>query len=270
MKHFRSSVAGLLACLAGLAAAHEGTHERLDRVTHSIETQPESQQLYLRRGRLYIEMERFDAAGADFDIAARLGPADLVAFDYGVLCYQMADMECALQAFNRYIKVYPGDAAAYEYRSRVYQQIEENSLALADLRCYFARSGNPAPGLYVSASLLAQEVGQDREGLSILDEGLARLGMVPQLQRRAVEIELDLGNTGAAIERWSSLREVLRDSVDWKIEMARLLMSDGRTEQAAAILREAKAQLADLRPTPARLKSGEAIAELELQMQSAA
>lgn len=263
----------LLLCLLGCAAvpvlAHQGAHQQLEFLAEQIARDPGSQQLYLKRGRLYAEMEHFDQARADFDRAAQLGPADFVAFDYGVLCFSLQDMDCALRELDRHIEAYPQNAAAFEARSRVYQARGETRAALADLERYFALAAQPPPGLYVTASKLAEEIGAPGRGLGILDAGIARLGVVPQLQRRAVEMELGLGNTAGAVARWASCREVLRDSVDWKIEMARLYAVDGDKQQAEVLLAEAQTQLAGLRPTPARERASESIQRLQAQLRAA-
>lgn len=259
---------GLLLFAAGLTVAHQGPHERLDHATHSIAQQPESQELYLERGRIYAEVGQFDEARADFDRAAELGFAKLVAFDYGMLCYQMGDLSCARLHLDRYIDTFPSHAAAFEYRARIERDAGDYPLALADLERYLELQDKPSPGQFITASRMHEESGDSAGALSIIDQGIKRLGTVTQLQRRAIEIELSLGETGRAVQRWRSCRDVLKDSVSWKVEMAQLLVLDGQPAPASDLLREAAVELEGLKPTPARIKTGEEIRRLELQLQA--
>jgi hypothetical protein len=76
--------------------------------------------------------------------------------------------------------------------------------------------------------------------------------ITPQVQRKAIALELRLGQPDRAIERLRALEPTLGNSPDWKVEMGELLLSAGRGEQAQAWFRKAADQLQGLRPTPAR------------------
>jgi Tfp pilus assembly protein PilF len=260
--------AGLLLAVAGPALTHQGQQTQLEQINHRIEQQPDSQELYRQRGRIYTEIGAFEQARADFEKAEILGPAGPVAFDFGMLCYEMGDHACARQHMDRYIKTYPGHVAAYEYRARIARDAGDYPSALADLERFFELQASPTPGLYISASRLYEELDEPVGGLAILDGGIDRLGMNPQLQRRAIEIELTLGHTGAAVKRWQSCRDVLKASVPWQVEMARLLIFDDQAGPAGELLRVAEKELKELRPTPARIKIGEEIRSLQKQLQA--
>ena len=90
------------------------------------------------------------------------------------------------------------------------------------------------------------------EALGVLDQANAKLGITPQVQRKAIALELRLRQPDRAIERLRALEPTLGDSPDWKVEMGELLLSAGRAEQAQAWFRKAADQLEGLRPTPAR------------------
>jgi hypothetical protein len=90
------------------------------------------------------------------------------------------------------------------------------------------------------------------EALEVLDQGNAKLGVTPQVQRKAVALELRLGQPDRAIERMRALEPTLGDSPDWKVEMGELMLSAGRGGEAKAWFRKASDQLEGLRPTPAR------------------
>ncbi len=94
--------------------------------------------------------------------------------------------------------------------------------------------------------------GRPEDALAVLDQGLEQLGMVPQLQRQAISLEVAAGRLPAAIARQEAMRTALRDSARWKLDTVDLLQQAGRKADASRLLQQAQAQLAAQRDTPAR------------------
>lgn len=233
--------------------AHPGQHEQLNRVNRAIEQQPRQQRLYVQRGAIYTEGGQYPEAQADFQTAEQLGPVALVAMERGVLYYRMGELDRAMASLNQFIEAYPGNFRAYEYRARIARGMGNYAEAVDDLRRYFQVLNKPHPGNYISAADMLVELDRTREALALLDQGVDKLGTNPQLQRRAIELELTLNNTSQAITRQQKLRVALGGNANWKVEMAELLQRDNRYRQADKLLLEAEQELLELRPTPARL-----------------
>ncbi len=90
------------------------------------------------------------------------------------------------------------------------------------------------------------------DALTLIDAGLLRLGLIPQLQVCAVNLESRLGRTELALSRLFSLRDLLNNSPQWKADMARLYKLNGDTDVALDYYLQAQLQLSGLRPTLAR------------------
>ena len=65
---------------------------------------------------------------------------------------------------------------------------------------------------------------------------MVSLGINPQLQRYAVELEVERGNIPAALRRWHRVAETLGQSPRWQVELAQLLLLKGDRERAIASL----------------------------------
>ncbi len=241
-------------CLAGTASSHPGQHEQLDHINSLIAQQPDQQILYIRRGSIYATGAQFEQAMADFEQAERLGPAVQVALERGMAYYQMQEFDLATQYLDRYLQQFPHAAIAYEYRSRIARQKGDVRQAIADLHRYFELQDQPHPGNYLAAADMLHELHETAQALNLLDQGLDKLGLVPQLQQRAIELELERGTTAAAIARFATLRIPLQNSPSWKLQMAELLLLDDRHADAGMLLNQAETELRKLRPTPARIK----------------
>ncbi len=248
-----------------LASAHPSALERVDHLSEAIAAHPEEPSNYVRRGQVERDEGHFEAARRDFERAAQLGDPILVAFDLGLLEYRMGNHAAARRHLDAFLARFPGHPQALETRARVARDAGDRAAALADFRAYFARNGRAHPGDYVSAAeLLASDEAEDvASALALLDEGMTRLGIVAQLQRPAIALELRRGRIDLALARHESLAPSLGQTPGWKVERAELLLLLDRIDEAQGALDEAQAQLDALPSTRARLRLREQIASLE-------
>ena len=234
--------------------AHPGMQDQLTRINRAIAERPSEQALYIQRGIIYTNGGHYPEALVDYRQAEKLGAPIVVAYELGVLFYRMENYDEATHYLSQYLRQFPASAAAYEARSRVYRDTGDHQRAMADLNKYFELQGAPHPGNYLAAADMLEEMGQTDTALAILDQGMEKLGLTPQLQRRAITLELQRQQSDRAIARLETLREPLQESPSWKIEMAQLLLLQQRRLEADEFLRKAHDELTVLRPTPARIE----------------
>ncbi|MEE4145163.1 MAG: tetratricopeptide repeat protein [Halieaceae bacterium] len=260
----------VLACLAfalsPLCPGHPGQHDQLAEINRHLLQAPTEQSLLIQRGRVYSEGGQYEEAMADYVRARELGSPVLVAFDLGVLYFRMGNYPLATDQMNLYLERFPDYPPAYDYLARIARDAGDYDRAIAFLEIYLRLEESPGPGHYLSAARMLAETGRHARALLVLDQGLATLGVVPQLQRYAISLELAREQPELAIARLQTLRQMLRDSPEWKLDMAELLLMVGREEEAAAMAVAAQGELEGLRPTPARValqqRAGQLIAGL--------
>lgn len=236
--------------------AHPGASSTIEHFSHAIEHKPDDQALYMRRGIAYSNDGQFDKALADFERAKKLGEPVVVSFDLGVLHYRRRNPQIAKDYFDEYLDVFPVHLGCLEYRARLLRDMGEYEASVADFRKLFELQHRPNPGHYLS--VVTMLVASDAEegvvlSLKLLDSGIDKLGLIPQLQKRAIQLEVDRGRTDLAIKRLETLKPVLGRSPDWKVDMAVLQLQLGKKEAARSLLNKASSQLDDLRRTPARI-----------------
>ena len=237
-----------------LVLAHPGVSAALDYYDHQIEKSLQNQALYIQRGIIYSNDGQYQKAEADFSRAAELGDPVVVSYDLGVLHYRKKEFDTAKRYFNAYLKRFPDHTKCLEYRARLLRDARDFDAALNDLRRVFALEQRPNPGLYFSAAQMLQSSGGDgiQKALNLIDEANLKLGLMPQLQRYAIDLEIQRNAPIKAIERLQTLKPMLGKSPEWKVEMGELLLNLGRNDEAKQYFREAAEQLDTLRPTPAR------------------
>jgi predicted Zn-dependent protease len=249
-------LASMLLCLGLLltaqSAAHPGHDDQLEAVNRAMAAAPNEQALYIQRGNIHAEIGHYAEALLDFNRARELGPDERVDYAESVMHYRKGDRGTAARLVDKHISRFPNDPGGYEHRALIAREDGDHAQALADLRTYFSLRERPNPGLYVSAARMLQQDGRTADAIAVLDLGLEQLGTIPQLQRYAIELELERSQPEAAIARMDSLRTSLRDSANWKLDMADLLFAANRKSEAASLLQAAREQLQDQRATPAR------------------
>jgi tetratricopeptide (TPR) repeat protein len=255
----------LIMLLHASAISHPGASSAIDHYTHEIEHQPDEQSLYIRRGIAYSSDGQYDKALTDFKQAEKLGAPIVVGFDLGVLYYRRGEFDMAKAYFDTYLDTFPDHAACLEYRARLLRDMGDTKGSVADFQRVFELQQRPNPGHYVSVAGMLEASGPKgiARALAILDGGNAKLGITPQLQQCAIRLELLRGRADLAIKRLETLRPILGDSPEWKVEMAELQLQTGEQEAATQLLKEAMDQLDSLRKTPARQALRERIAMIE-------
>lgn len=182
----------LVSMLAPVAAsAHEPLPIRVAEATSEIERSPGAARSYLIRAELYRLERAWDAARADCDRAAALDP-DLATVDLcrGALAYDRGDAAAARVHLDRYLQREPGSARGHALLARVLEKLREPLTAAAELDRAIALDAHPSPDLFLDRARLVEtgDPGTLDRALSGLEEGLARLGPVPSLEKLASEL----------------------------------------------------------------------------------
>jgi tetratricopeptide (TPR) repeat protein len=244
----------VLLCAHQGLRAHPGVEEALRYYDRQIGQSPREQALYAQRGIVYSNDGQYEKAIADFRRAGELGDPLLVSFDLGVLHYRMGDFPAARRHFDAWLQRFPDHAACLEYRARLLRDAGDHDGAIADFRRVFALQPRPNPGDYIAVAEMLESRGDEgvAEALDVLDQANAKLGVTPQIQRKAIALELRRKQPERAIARMRELEPTLGESPDWKVEMGELMLVAGRRDEAQVYFRRAADQLGGLRLTPAR------------------
>ncbi|PLW70197.1 tetratricopeptide repeat protein [Pseudohalioglobus lutimaris] len=254
----------MLALATATVTAGPAAGSRVDILSAEINSNPEEQQLYLRRALAWADSGQNDKAMADVNHAEQLGDPLQATLVRGILWFRQDQLEPARTCFDAFLDRYPDHPGALGYRARLLRSSGDNAGALADYQQLIALQPAQDPGIYLAtAQLLAAEPDlQIPEALALLDRRITEVGAIPQLQRYAIRLEKQRGNYSAALRRLSTLDDSIRATPQWHVETAELLLLSGHPAQAQSHLLVATEQLQNLRPTPARAVTREKAATL--------
>lgn len=239
---------------AGTAHAHGSVHRAVAELDHRIDATPDDAELYLKRGRLYLDQGHARRAIADFGRALRRDPSLRAAryfranarLTIGRLGAAEADARAFLDSLDESNRggrmrghLLLGEILAARGRLRPAAEQFRLGLALAE---------SPRPDDVLA---LADVLARDRraiDAIAALDAAQASLGSVVALERRALQLERSTGRRDAALTRIERLARTSPVAAPWLYERATLLSEAGDIVGARGAASQALVSLAALPP----------------------
>jgi predicted Zn-dependent protease len=241
-------VAILLATLLVTVAdglGHGSFHERVEAFRAALLEKPDDPVLLYRLANEYLEHGDWEAALTHLARIDAVAPGK-VATDLprGRALAAGGKFAEAKEKLDAYLAAQPGHAGALLARARVQSELGDAGQSAADCAAAVAATPHPEPDAYFELAnfLVAAQRGAD--AVKALDAGLAKLGPIPSLIERALELELALGRADGAIAR-STARATTPAT---RAAHAALLARAGRPVESRAAWEALRAELAALPP----------------------
>jgi tetratricopeptide (TPR) repeat protein len=254
------------------AAAHGATHEQIAALTLRIRDDPHSAVLFVKRGDLHNEHGNWNSALDDYYRAAQLDPTlAIVDLARGRTLLNAGRFAAAKTAFDRFLAREPIHPEARILRARTLAQLGQWEASVGDYTQaidYLARLGAPTPDYYLERAYASASRGPERipDALRGLDDGIATLGTLAALQLYAIELELRLERTDAALARLDSLVAQSSRRESLLVRLGEILELAGRTEAARAAYEQAVSAINALSP---RHRTTQGTLELEANLRVA-
>lgn len=221
----------------------------------------------LKRGDLYRQRQEWQRAAVAYERAAACAP-QLEAVDAAraQLYLESGDLAAALHFADRYLAAHPNAARTLVVRAAVLQRLGRPFSAVADYSRAIAASSTPQPDNYLERARAQVAAGDLPAAVAGLDEGLARLGPVPALQRLAVDIEVSRRDYAAALRRIDRAVAADAGGAAWLLRRGQVLEQAGRSAEAVAAFDAAIAAVAG---RPAGRRQTTALHQIEEQATAA-
>ena len=226
---------------------HGTVHEKINLLTEKLEANPHDVAALTQRGGQYMLDQNWDAAYSDFCAAASLEPLEPKHLLRQASALQKGGWNhTALFQATRYLRKRPNHVQARMLRAKIHAALGHVEQSVSDFDHAIRLAPVPNPELYVSraTTLLALDKQLTNRVLQGLDDGLAKLGSVPSLQMKALEIESKRNHFDNALQRVDSLLDSLPGNKDsWLVTKAELLLKAGQEHEAQTLLRDILSQL---------------------------
>lgn len=244
-------------CLAGALLqtanvhGHGSFHERVEALTTALRELPDDPTLLFQMAALNFEhgdweMTLVQLARID-EVAPGKMATDLLR---GQALAAGGKLEAARARLTAFINKQPTHAVALATRAKVVSELGDPQQAAADRAAALAATRNPEPEDYFATANFFVAAGRTADGVRVLDEGIAKLGQIPALCERAIELELTFGHPAAAVARadarLAAAPETLRPAL--MAARASVLARAGHAAEARAAWQALREYLATLPP----------------------
>lgn len=245
----RGALYALVTLLAWTGLAHDGLHEQITRLSASIADQPNDASLHFRLAEIYCQHADIEPALKELAETERLAagkfPTDLLRGDALLQAGKAAEARAALE---RVLVAQPEHPRARLLHARAAELAGDSKTALEDYRFALARSNPPDPDLLVEAVTAFSFHGRDDEALATLDRAIEKLGPIPALVMRALDLELGAKRFDAALARVDRVQASAPRPEPWMATRARILTQAGRPAEARAAWQALLDRMAGLPP----------------------
>jgi predicted Zn-dependent protease len=142
--------------------------------------------------------------------------------------------EKAKMVLDPLVAAHPESARGWLLRARAAQRLGDAAGSLADYREALRRTNVPEPDLIQEAADALAAAGLAGEAVQVLAAGIEKLGPIPSLALRAMEVEIATKNFDAALTRVEALRKSAPRPEPWMARRASVLAQAGRIEESRA------------------------------------
>jgi predicted Zn-dependent protease len=269
MRNFRAwSLAGLLLALqAGPVFGHGGLHELIDAQTNAVEKSPSDASLRFELANLHAQHGDLKLALKNLDRVDALAPGKfLTDLSRGEAYFIARDFAKTKTALDRQLGSHPESVRAWLLRARAERELGQQTASVADYREALKRTSAPEPDLVQEVAGALAAAGHKEEAAEVLAAGIERLGKIPSLVLRAIDLEIEMKKFDAALRRIDQARQDAPRPEPWMARRAAVLAKAGRLEESRAAW---KALLEHLDSLPENERTSRAMSTLTKEARAA-
>lgn len=236
-------------------SAHPDPSHTLEQLEEHLTKTPDDQELLRQKADLFLSTNHPELARPVVDRLLALDPKkpENLLLDVRV-CRAKKDTATRRKAAEL-VRAHPKFAPGWLFLAHVEEDKGHRTEAIAAMHQAIDLSAKPSPTDVLTCAGWLEKRGDKTEAVAILDQGLAKLGVLTGLHQKAIEIEVPLGHYDSALRRLDAMTARFRPSVALSLQRADILESAGRYKEAAASCDNA---LALLDVMPAAKKSNAA------------
>jgi tetratricopeptide (TPR) repeat protein len=187
---------------AGSIHAHGGFHERATALTAALKERPDDPDLLFQFALANLDHGDWEVTLLQLNRVEQLAPGkyptDLVR---GRALAGGGKFEAARKALDAFLATHPRHGLALAARARVASELGDPQQAVADATAAIDTTTRPEPDAYFELANFLVAAGRSAEAIQALDQGMTKLGPLPALFNRALELEISLDRKAAVVAR---------------------------------------------------------------------
>lgn len=215
--------------------AHGGYHERIAELAAAVKAKPDDPRLHYELANLRGLHGELAEALKELDRVDALAPGQfLTDLARGEAFFAVHKFGKAKGALDREIRAHPEATRAWLLRARTEHELRDQAASVADYGEAFKRAKNPEPDMVQEVSNAFAENGRPVEASEVLQAGIEKLGPIPSLVVRAIELDISTKNYDSALHRNDEAQAHAPRPEPWMARRAKILARAGRPDESKA------------------------------------
>ncbi|WP_243472070.1 tetratricopeptide repeat protein [Winogradskyella sp. MH6] len=216
--------------------AHGDLHKRIQEVTEEIHKNPDSANLYFKRGKLYYQHSNYINSLKDFKSSSKLG-LESVEQDFYIAKsnYHLENFSKSIRTIKRILKEDSGNVGALKLLADIYfkKSKYEKAANLYDEAILNSEAALPEDYLYASKAWYAigTEYGHKRSQ-SILIEGIEKLGDIIVLYNELISNYIEMQDLDSAVKFQNKVIKISNRKERAYLELANIQIQQEKFEEA--------------------------------------
>ena len=226
---------------------HGGYHQEIQRLDEQIAEHPDDGEIWFHRGRVKLLHGEWQDALTDLEKAERLVPGRFpVDWVRGDALVAAGKLDAARAVLDDFLASHCNHGGALLSRARLLAKMEMKDAAQADYCAALQHTPNAEPDLFLEVSDALARMKRNDEAIQVLETGMQKLGRVPGLLLKALELELGAKHFDAALARIEAMQKTSQRPEPWMVRRAEVLLQAGRRDEARAAWQELQDHIATL------------------------
>ena len=263
----RSAIFFLTISLSQIVFAHGELLIRIDAMTKRIAASNNLAPLYLERGELYREDQKWVEAEADYARAVQLDPKLTLAvnFNRAKMLEESGQLESSRAMFDKVLADSPKNGEAWIGRAQLEVKLNQPKMAEADFRSGLALLQEPKQEYFLQLARLLVSESKTNEALQTLDVAIKKYGPIVPLQLYAMELDLGQKKSESALARLDTIIERAARKETWLARRGDILLASSRPLEAR---KSFESSLAAIKLLPMILQKAPPMRNLESRIQA--
>lgn len=213
--------------------AHGGFDEEIKLTDTLITVAPENGLHWYHRAYLNFLHGDWQIALSDAEKAERLAPHQFPVDWLRAQALEAGGLhEAALTVITDFLTAHPSHPGGLAVRARIFMKLNKAESALVDFREALARMPNAEPDLYLEVADALQSQQLHDEAAQVLASGITKLGNIPSLVLKALDLEIATGRIDLALTRVDAMQSKAPRPEPWMARRAAILDKAGRVAEA--------------------------------------
>ncbi len=242
-------------CIVSNAYCHGDLHERIQKVSSEIEAYPDSAQLFLDRGMLNYQHEKYNESIIDLKACSSLKhSSNHLNLTFAKTYLKLEQPKLAIKYLNKTLKSDPNNVLTLRWKGKALQRLNQFDKAAEHFEAVIQHADKTFTENYLEAAFAWEQDSNEssfNNAVEIIEKGIQDLGPLLMFYNKLVNLHANAGLYDNAVKYQNEIIKLSNRKERPYYQRALIYLKDGNVEFARADLLKSKQEIEKL---PQRIK----------------